>query len=269
MALELGGEVVSCDSVQLYRGLDIGSAKPSLDERRGVPHHMLDVADPREVYSAGRYAREAGAVIDSIFAQGGLPIVCGGTGLYLKALCGEMADIPDCPRLDHGPGAYGKLEAVDPATASKLSPNDKKRIWRALDVFEHTGRPISAFHAETPPPRYDARFIGVGIEREELYSRIDRRVEGMLAQGLPNEVAGLLSSGIPRSAPAMLSLGYKEMCAYLAGETSLEEAAEAIKTNTRRYAKRQITWFSRQHPVQWVNRDMLEESEARSQKPEY
>ncbi len=253
LALRWGGEIVSCDSVQIYKGLDIGSAKPTPEERRGVPHHMLDIMEPTETYSAGRYARDAGRVIDGIFARGGLPIVCGGTGLYLRALTGAMADIPECPRLDHGPDAYKTLMESDPETARRLSPGDAKRVSRALDVFLHTGKPLSAFHAETPAPKYDAVCLGALWEREALYERIERRVDDMLEAGFLDEVRALRAAGVLRGAPAMGSLGYRELSACIDGELSLDSAVRLIKLSTRRYAKRQLTWFRGQHCVQWIN----------------
>lgn len=253
LALRFGGEVVGCDSVQVYRGLDIGSAKPTAEERRGVPHHMIDVASPEDGYTAGRYAREASAVLDDLFGRGVLPIVCGGTGLYLRALTSPLADIPDCPRLEHGPDAYEKLARVDPRTAARLAPGDRMRIGRALDVYAHTGVPLSDHHAATPARRYGELCIGLEWERDELYRRIDARVDRMLRQGLPDEVRALRARGIGRDAPAMGSLGYREIGAWLDGEIGLDEATALIKRNTRRYAKRQLTWFSGQHSTDWLN----------------
>ncbi len=252
LALRYGGEVVSCDSMQVYRGMDIGTAKPSAEERRGVPHHMLDVVPPDFAYSAGQYAKQADACVRDILERGKLPIVCGGTGLYLKALCGGMADLPDCPRLDHGPDAYERLCQVDPEAAARLLPRDQKRIGRALDVYCATGIPLSEHQRQTAPPSYRPRCVGIGLERQELYARIDRRADDMLAHGLVEEVRALLAGGLSRGATSMQALGYKEVAAYLDGQASLEAAALRIKQGTRRYAKRQMTWFSRQNDVYWI-----------------
>ena len=256
LALELGGEVVSCDSVQIYKGFDIGSAKPTPDEMRGVPHHMLDVAEPHEVYSAGRYALEADECVRDIYLRGKIPVICGGTGLYLKALAGELADIPQCPRLDHGENAWEELSRIDPTTAARLAPGDRKRIWRALDVWKATGIPLSRYHENTPAPHYTTHCIALdGGGRESLYARIDRRAAGMLERGLIEETEALLASGVPAECPPMQSIGYRQAAAVISGRMSREEALEDIARQTRRYAKRQITWFSGQMKANWINLD--------------
>jgi tRNA dimethylallyltransferase len=253
LAEELGGEIVSADSMQVYRGMDIGTAKPSLPERRGVSHHMLDVADPAEHYDAGRYSREAALCIEDVFSRGKLPIVCGGTGLYLEALTRGLAEIPDCPRLDHGEDAYRLLCEADPVTARRLEENDTRRIFRALDVWRATGIPLSRYHELQPEPRYTPVCVGIGFEREELYLRIERRTDEMLAAGWLEETRSLLErGGADASSAPMQAIGYRELARVCAGSLSLPDAAYEIKTRTRRYAKRQTTWFLRREKVNWL-----------------
>ena len=261
LALAFGLEVVSCDSMQVYRGLDVGTAKPSPVERRGVPHHMLDVANPDEHYSAARYAGEAGLCLADIASRGGRALVAGGTGLYLRALTTGLhsADNAGLPAQEDDPrtnaALHAALHAVDPETAMRLPPGDRRRILRALEVHRATGRPLSAHHLEsreTPPPAETAVLGLLCEDRQALYRRINARVEDMLTQGLREEVGDLLHAGLPPHCTAMQAIGYKEMAAHLRGECSLRDAAEAIKQNTRRLAKRQLTWFRHQEDVHWL-----------------
>lgn len=259
LARDLGGEVVSADSMQVYRGLDIGTAKPGADETGGIPHHMLDVADPSEGYSAARYAKEAAACVDDILARGKLPIVVGGSGLYVDALvagrsfAGSPGDTGLRQQLTEeaeqigGEAMLERLREVDPQRASKLHPADKRRIVRALEVWLLTGRTITEHDEETrrAPPRYDAAWIILNYaERAQLYRRIDDRVDQMCQAGLFDEVSALLSGGLAPGSTAMQAIGYKEAARALRGEISREEAIDLIKRESRRYAKRQLTWLN-------------------------
>ena len=260
LAQTLDGEVVSADSMQIYRRMDIGTAKPTADEMRGVKHHMIDVAEPEEDYSVARYVEEASACVDDILARGKLPLVVGGTGLYIDSLLSgrTFAGGPVDPalrtelseRYDEigANGLLGELRKVDPERAAKLHPSDKKRIVRALEVYILTGKTITQHDAETQaiPPRYEAARIALDyLDRADLYDRIDRRVDLMLEQGLVDEVRALLDSGVPRTCTAMQAIGYKEIVRALDGVCTLDEAAEGIRRESRRYAKRQLTWLRR------------------------
>lgn len=250
-ARQWDGEIVSCDSVQIYKGFDIGSAKPTLEERAGIPHHMLDVANPTEQWSAGRYAEAARAAIAAIEERGGFPIVCGGTGLYLRALLGGLHDIPAVPRGVYGEDAYEILCRVDPETASKVSPRDIKRVGRTLDVYYATGKPLSEWQGAPKPPLYDAVYVGIlpGSRREN----IEKRTDEMLKNGLIEETGALLQSGIPPDCPPMRSIGYKQACAVLLGGLTRPEARDEIVLRTLQYAKRQMTWFRNQTQAHWLS----------------
>ena len=264
----LDGEVVSCDSMQVYRGMDIGTAKPAPEELRGIPHHLLDVADPGEPFSVGRYVELADRAVREIRSRGKTVIVAGGTGLYLDSLLlgRQFAPIPSTGRraaLEREAAEQGigplleRLRAVDPDAAARLHPSDQKRIIRALEVWEESGKTITRHNAETKllPPRWPAIRIGLSFEpRSLLYDRIDRRVDRMRAQGLTDEVRRLLDAGISPDATAMQAIGYKELAAALRGECSEDAAYEAIKLGSRRYAKRQLTWFRRDPDTRWIVR---------------
>ena len=260
LALARNGEVVSADSMQIYRTMDIGTAKPTVEEMRGVPHHMLDVADPAEDFSVARYVDMAAKCVDDILARGKLPILAGGTGLYIDSLLSGRdfaAFDPDSElrgRLEAefaqagGEAMLTKLAAIDPESAARLHPNDAKRIIRALEVFYSTGKTMTQHNAETLaiPPRYDALTLTLAFERrEDMWARIDRRVDVMMADGLVDEVKGLLERGIPDKCTAMQAIGYKEMVSALRGGGDVWAAAEEIKLHSRQYAKRQLTWFAR------------------------
>ncbi len=270
LAEKLGGEVVSADSMQIYRGMDIGTAKPTKEEMRGVPHHMLDVAGPEENFSAARYGEMATACVEDIFARGKLPILVGGTGLYIDALVKGLpfAAFPengtlraeleaDFDRLG-GEQMRLRLRDMDPERAQKLHPADRKRIIRAMEVFLLTGRSLTAHDADTKklPPRYDALKIALNFaDRADLYARIDSRVDKMLEMGLLNEMRALLASGVPEKCTAMQAIGYKELLPVLQSGAPLEAAAEKIKMESRRYAKRQLTWLRREPAVRWLEWD--------------
>jgi len=266
LAQRYGGEVISCDSMQVYRGMVIGTAAPTAEETEGVPHHMIGVADPREPYSVARYASEAGRCVDDVLARGRRPIVVGGTGLYLDALlaghgfaAGQSGGAVRAA-LEAQLAAEGtepllrELRAVDPESAARLRPNDAKRIVRALEVWRETGRTITQHNAESraAPPRYEAVKLGLAFEdREDMKAQIDRRVDEMFARGLLDEVRALLARGVPRDATAMQAIGYKECLACLDGNETPEEAAARIKLRSRQYAKRQLTWLRRDGDVRW------------------
>ncbi len=267
LARLLDGEVVGADSMQIYRGMDIGTAKPTAAEMGGVPHHMIDVADPSESFSAARWAAMASACVDDILARGRVPVVVGGTGLYIDALL-RRADFAAAPgdsglraQLEAEYDALGgeafrrRLAEVDPTRAEKLAPGDKKRLVRALEVFRLTGETITAHdeRSRREPPRYTSMKVALDFtERERLYERIDRRAAQMFADGLADEVRGLLAAGLSERCTAMQAIGYKETAAYLRGETSLDEAIERVQRESRRYAKRQLTWLRREEGVRWL-----------------
>lgn len=260
LARELGGEVVSADSMQLYRGMDIGTAKPTPAEMQGVPHHLIDVAEPWEGWSAAKFVEAARAACLDIISRGRLPIVVGGTGLYIDSLVqgrsfGAVDETGETrreleERYDEIGGAamLRELAQLDPERAAKLSPNDKKRVVRAYEVYLLTGRTITELDRESRErePEFDARYIILGwASRDELYRRIDARVDEMVAQGLFEEVEALLAEGLGPDTTAMQAIGYKEAAEALRGECSRDEAIEKIKRETRRYAKRQLTWLRR------------------------
>ena len=269
LAERLGGEVVSCDSMQLYRGMVIGTAAPTEAETRGVPHHMVGVIDPREDYSVARYAADAAECVDGILARGKLPILVGGTGLYLDALLRGHGYAPgttggETRRLlerrwddEGGEVLFAELRSIDPESAAALHPNDKKRVIRALEVYRETGKTMSRHNADTRlvPPRYEAVYLGLAYaDREEMKRIIDLRVDRMVAQGLFDEVRALVESGVPRTATAMQAIGYKECLGCLAGECTQDEAVAEIKLRSRQYAKRQLTWLRRNRDIHWFYR---------------
>lgn len=267
LALRHHGEVVSADSMQIYRRMDIGTAKPTREEMRGVPHHMLDVADPEEDFSVARYVDMAAKCVDDILSRGRLPILAGGTGLYIDSLLSGRTFAPfqpDSPlrgeleeqlRREGGAAMLARLAQVDPDSAARLHPNDEKRIVRALEVYQSTGKTITQHNLETQaiPPRYDALTLALAFERrEDMWSRIDRRVDQMMDQGLVDEVQGLLDSGVPAKCTAMQAIGYKEMAAALLSGGDVRSAAEEIQLRSRQYAKRQLTWFRRNKAARWL-----------------
>ncbi len=266
LAKKLDGEVVSCDSMQIYKGMDLGTAKPIAAEMDGVPHHLLDVAEPGEDFSVGRYVKLADAAIADIHSRGRTAIVCGGTGLYMDSLIkGETFAAPSRPAqreyVEHiaeekGMAyVYEMLRDADPETAEKLHLSDRKRIIRALEVFLITGMPLSWHNEQSKhrPPKYDPAWIGLNFrDRAKLYARIDARVDEMLEQGLEAEVRTLLDKGVDPKTTAMQAIGYKEMAAALRGECTAAQAADRIKQASRNYAKRQLTWFRRSEAINWL-----------------
>lgn len=266
LAKELEGEVVSCDSMQVYRRMDIGTAKPTVEERQGIVHHMIDVAEPEEDFSVSRYCALAAPIVEDIIARGKAAIIAGGTGLYMDALIrgNDFAPFPATgvrEALEAEAASQGiqvlfdRLAAVDPSAAARLHLSDKKRIIRALEVYLETGETITEHNRKTQllPPKFSPLWLGLDFEdRSALYQRIDRRVGLMLEAGLIGEIQGLLSGGIPPKCTAMQAIGYKEFVAALNGECTIEEAADQVRQSSRRYAKRQLTWFRRNKSIHWL-----------------
>ncbi len=258
------GEIVSVDSMQVYRGFDRGTSKPDAATRRRVPHHGIDLADPSQDFSLGDFVRSAEEAIAGIRARGRLPVMVGGTGLYLRGL---LKGIIDAPRRDpevrarliaidrrRGPAALHRMLArVDPETAARILPGDRQRIVRAIEVYRERREPLSSLIRRTPfaEDRYPAVKIGLSMDRAALYRRIDARVVRFFADGLVEEVRGLLDAGVPRGANAFKALGYREILRHLDGEIRREEAVMLTQRQTRRYAKRQWTWFRREPGVTW------------------
>lgn len=265
LAQQLNGEIISSDSMQVYRGMDIGTAKPSLEERQGIPHHLIDIRDPDEDWTVSDFVREVQNLKLKIQNQGKLPIIVGGTGLYLWALL-EGFSFPITPadkelraRLEKKPIStlYAQLSTIDPQAACKIHPNDKKRIIRALEVFELTGEPISVVQERrslnVERRTQECFLIGLDLPRPELYSRINQRVDSMIEKGLIEEVKGLLAKGYNKELPSMQALGYKEVIDHLDGKYSKEEMIEELKKRTRNFARRQMTWFRRFKNIKWLS----------------
>ena len=268
LAKELGGEVVSCDSMQVYRRMDIGTAKPTAQEMQGIVHHMLDVAEPDEDFSVSRYCEMASAIVDDIVARGKTAIIAGGTGLYMDSLIkgNDFAPFPSTgmrEKLEAQADAEGMeamlrlLNSIDPDAAARLHLKDRKRIIRALEVYYETGETITEHNRKTQaiPPKYTPLWLGLDFEdRADLYSRIDRRVDVMLEAGLVQEIRNLLAEGIPPKCTAMQAIGYKEFVDALDGKISIAEAADQVRQASRHYAKRQLTWFRRNPNMHWLTR---------------
>ncbi|MDO7787414.1 tRNA (adenosine(37)-N6)-dimethylallyltransferase MiaA [Desulforamulus aquiferis] len=268
VAIELArmvrGEVVSADSMLVYRGMDIGTAKPTKEEMGGIPHHLMDVVEPDQEFSVARYQRLAEQSISGISDRGRLPLLVGGTGLYVRAVI-DHYDFSEAPKDDGireklkieseniGPvGMHAKLAEVDPITAGRLHPNDLRRVIRALEVYHQTGKPISqSENNKQSEPKYELHMFGLTMDRKLLYQRIEQRVDLMVKLGLVEEVKGLMGK-YGNMGTAMQGLGYKEIALYLEGKTSLEEALELLKRNTRRFAKRQLTWFRADKRIKWI-----------------
>ncbi len=264
-ALALGGEIICMDSMQVYRGMDIGTAKPTREERALVPHHMLDVVAPDTPYSVAEYREQAAAAIAAVLARGHLPILCGGTGLYLRALSQnpQLGGAPADPAIREkwqalaeqsgNEAVHAALMERDPESARNLHPNNLRRVIRALEVLELTGQPFSAQRLQSPEERpYDLRLFALDWPRETLYRRVEERVGRMLDAGLVTEVRALLDSGLDPAAQSMQGLGYKELVPYLRGEMPLLDCAELLSRRTRNYAKRQLTWFRSDRRVRWL-----------------
>ena len=267
LAKRFDGEVVSVDSMQIYRGMTIGTAAPTAEEMEGVPHHMIAVADPADSWSAARFTAAADECVQDILHRGKRPVLVGGTGLYLDALVrgtdfaagsqgGEMRRKLQQRLAQEGAASLlAELAAIDPEAAARLHLRDEKRILRALEVYYETGETITEHDRRSReiPPRYDAAYIGLSFrDRQDLRDRIDRRVDGMVAQGLLQEVEGLLRSGLPRDATALQAIGYKQFLAVAEGRATVAEAIEEVKLRSRQYAKRQLTWLRRNGDIHWI-----------------
>ena len=267
LAKRFHGEVVSVDSMQIYRGMPIGTAAPTMEEMDGVPHHMIGVADPKENWSVAKYVEQADACVQDILSRGKLPVLVGGTGLWLDALVrgndfapgtqGEETRLALQKRMETE-GAEVLLEElrqIDPDSAAKLHLKDEKRILRALEVYAETGETITAHNAKTQeiPPKYDALYIGLDFaERQDLRDRIDKRVDTMVQQGLLQEVRDLLNAGLPRDATALQAIGYKQFLGVSEGRFTEKDAVEEVKLRSRQYAKRQLTWLRRNMAIHWI-----------------
>ena len=268
LAKELDGEVVSCDSMQIYMYMDIGTAKPTTEEMGDIPHHMISIAEPTEDFSVSRYCEMAAPIVDDIISRRKTAIIAGGTGLYMDSLIrgNAFAPFPSTgvrESLEAKADAQGieplmeQLRSVDPDTAARLHLSDRKRIIRALEVYLETGETMTAHNLRTQAiaPRYQPVWFGLEDEnRQDLYNRINRRVEIMLEQGLIREIRELLDRGIPKKCTAMQAIGYKEFLAALDGHCTIEEATAQVQQSSRHYAKRQLTWFRRNPHMHWLRR---------------
>jgi len=269
IAKAFNAEIISGDSMQVYRGMDIGTAKLMPDEMAGIPHHLIDICEPEHPFSVSEFQSLCVDKINEIHQRGHLPFIVGGTGLYVESVCYGFrfqeigADEPFRAEMraiarERGPQAlHDRLKSVDPVSAAKLHPNDEGRVIRALEVFRLLGKPLSEVQEQSRGDEksspYRLCLIGLTMDREELYRRIDSRVDEMLKAGLVEEVRGLLDKGVPRSAVSMRGLGYKEIAAYLAGETGYDEAVAILKRDTRHFAKRQMSWFRHMQGLEWVD----------------
>ena len=273
LAKEYDGEVVSCDSMYVYRRMNIGTAKPTEEEMQGIIHHMIDVADPDEDFSVSKYCEMAALIVDDIVARGKTAVIAGGTGLYMDSLIrgNDFAPFPATgvrEQLEAKAAQVGfdamleALRAVDPESAERLK--DTRRVIRALEVYYETGITITEHNRRTQaiPPRYEPLWLGLDFaDRAELYRRIDLRVDIMLQQGLVEEIRALLESGLSPESTALQAIGYKEFISALAGQCSIEEAADEVRKASRHYAKRQLTWFRRNKNIHWITREAGETDE--------
>ena len=268
LAKEFGGEVISCDSMQIYKRMNIGTAKPTVEEMQGIPHHMIDIIEPTEDFSVSKYCEMATPILEDVLSRGKTAIICGGTGLYVDALLkgNDFAPTPSTGCRERLEARWKKegiealteeLRAVDPEAVER-SQGNPRRIIRALEVYQETGETITAHNLRTQaiPPKFTAQWLAVDyVNRQDLYDRINLRVEYMLRDGLLDEIRSLLAEGIPEKATAMQAIGYKEFVDALAGRSTLEEAVASLQQSSRRYAKRQLTWFKRNPQIHWLRRD--------------
>ena len=267
LAKKLDAEIVNADSMQIYKYMDIGTAKPTLEERQGVPHHLIDIVNPDEQFSVARYCQCAKDAIDDVHSRGKAVVMVGGTGLYVDSLVNniqfteiqpdeeyrsKMEEIADEKGNGH---IYNMLLDIDPESAEKISQSDRKRIIRALEVYHLTGKTIT-WHNEqsrSVPSPYNTTMFAINVDREVLYDKINRRVDIMVANGLVDEVKSIINMGVPKNSTAMQAIGYKEIAEYLDGNITLDEATDKIKQGSRRYAKRQLTWFRRNEKIHWIS----------------
>jgi tRNA dimethylallyltransferase len=271
LAEQLGGEIISVDSMQVYRGMDIGTAKPTVADRRRVKHHLVDIVEPTEPFDAAQFARHAAAAVQETQARGAMPILCGGTGLYFKAFLEGLGEAPPASAelratLQKIPPAelLQELEARDPATFHRIDRKNLRRVIRAIEVIRLTGKPFSQQRAQWKAPEaadYRPSSIGIIRDREELRARIDIRVEEMFRRGLVAETKDLLRKGLASNKVAAQALGYRQVIDHLEGRLSLKQAIELVKVRTRQFAKRQLTWFRRQFVLQWITVPSGEEAD--------
>lgn len=274
LAEEINGEIVSCDSMQVYLGMDIGSAKATKEERGRIPHHMIDVISPFEGFTVTDYKQKAEEVIDDILRRGKIPIMVGGTGLYIDSVIldlsftegGQDLDFRDAMTayaIEQGNQAlHDKLMEKDPKAAESIHPNNVKRVIRALEVFKITGKPFSSFKDSGKlNPKYEPHYFYLNMERKHLYEHIDLRVGQMMEAGLLEEIKRLAQQGLDQTFVSMQGIGYKEMLSYLQGETSLDEALDLVKKRSRNYAKRQLTWFRHHNYAKELNKDTKDNNE--------
>lgn len=266
LARELNGEIISADSMQIYKHMDIGTAKPSLGERQGIRHHLIDLINPDEDFSVAEFQKLAKSTIDNLIFNDKLPIIAGGTGLYINSIIYNMdftqsisnwrlrEELQNEAKAMGNEYVHNKLKAIDPDAASRIHPNNIKRVIRAIEVYYETGQKIGDFSRDiTLNDEYEFYLVGLTRDRQELYDRINKRVDIMIGEGLVGEVENLLNQGYDRDLISFKGLGYKEIIAYLKGEYSLDEAIRILKRDTRRYAKRQLTWFRRYNNINWYN----------------
>ena len=266
LALKCGGEVVSCDSMQIYKHMDIGTAKQTADEMKGVKHHMIDIIEPNESFSVARFSEMARECIDDILLRGKTPVLCGGTGLYFDSTINNInfiqmdtdeeyrKDLESAAKVFGNEYVYKILKRVDEESAESIHPNNLKRVIRALEIYKTTGKKKSELDKEQlSEPLYEPEITGLMRDREVLYDRINKRVDIMMEKGLVDEVSDLIKIGIDTDATSMQAIGYKEIIEYLDGKTSLSDAVDKIKRESRRYAKRQLTWFKRNKKIHWIN----------------
>ena len=266
LAKQLNGEIISGDSMQIYRGMDIGTAKATMDERQGIPHHLIDEKNPDEPYSVAAFQQTVRAKMEEIKSRGKLPIIVGGTGLYIKSVLYDYEFAGESESKEIDEAKYGhlsneelhaKLAAVDEAGAKDIHPNNRKRVIRALEIYETSGvKKSEMIEKQEHKMIYDAYLIGLTDDRTVLYDRINKRVDVMYETGLVEEVKALFDEGIPAESQSIRAIGYKELYDYFKGFISLEESKELIKRNSRRYAKRQYTWFNNQMDVTWFKVDV-------------
>lgn len=265
LAKQLNGEIISGDSMQVYRGMDIGTAKITPDEMESIPHYLIDILDPDQPYSVAEFQQEAKRLITSINAREKLPMIVGGTGLYIQSVIYEY-QFSEAPKDEvlrqeweefaqvHGKEAlHLRLQEVDPITAERLHSNDVKRVIRALEIYQLTGKPMADFQKRSPESPYQLCLLGLTMERSLLYERINHRVDVMMSQGLVKEVERLLENGYLSSLTSMQGIGYKEVVQYLEGKIPMDEAVELIKKNSRNFAKRQLTWFRSMKDIHWLD----------------
>ncbi|MBR0277651.1 MAG: tRNA (adenosine(37)-N6)-dimethylallyltransferase MiaA [Clostridia bacterium] len=269
LAQAVGGEIVNADSMQVYKYMDIGTAKPTKEERKNIPHHLIDIIMPDENFSVAKYCEYAKQAIDDIHSRGKIPIMVGGTGLYVDSVVNNIQfthikpDIGYRQELEEKANTLGNkylyslLCEKDPQSAEKINAEDKKRIIRALEVYHSTGKTIT-WHNEqsiSVPSPYNSILFAIDTDRAELYEKINRRVEVMFENGLAEEVKKLLDMGVNEEATSMQAIGYKETVEFLNGKTTMEQTVEKIKQSSRRYAKRQLTWFRRNDKIHWIKKD--------------